>query len=207
MAGQLDMPEVRGSLSWVSGAPARSTSTKSSSVQPVSSCFPHPGGITGGARTLFGPVLPMVATKLRGRRRPSTLAARALTDDPVCADVDHALQLVAPRLGRRGRRWPENALNAIDPIVFRRQSTVSISSLATADPRLSLVAGPMVTESDRLRTSKGHPPCHPNALIWPHFARSSRRTAPARCSQRHGQPTWRSCGFGLGGSAAICSSG
>jgi hypothetical protein len=201
------MPEVRGSLSWVSGAPpvaprrSPPRSNRSAAAFPILGVLPVGSARCSARFSRWSRQSCMVAVD-----RPLWRRGRSPTT-PVCADVDHALQLVAPRLGRRGRRCPENALNAIDPIVFRRQFTVLISSLATADPRLSLVAGPMVTESDRLRTSKGHPPCHPNALIWPHFARSSRRTAPARCSQRHGQPTWRSCGFGLGGSAAICSSG
>jgi hypothetical protein len=76
--GQLDMPQVRGSLSWVAGAPVaprRSPppSHRSGAAPPCGGCYRW--------RPLSGPVLPMVATKRRGRRRPSTLAARELTDD------------------------------------------------------------------------------------------------------------------------------
>jgi len=49
MAGQLDMPQVRGSLFWVAGAPARSASTKSTSVPPVRSCSPVWGCYRWGA--------------------------------------------------------------------------------------------------------------------------------------------------------------
>ena len=91
-----------------SQAPPPAAPRRSPPPSHRSGAAPPCGVVTGGERPVSGPVLPMVATKRRGRRRPFTLAARELADDhPRLVLLARLLsaQLRASGTGKFARRW------------------------------------------------------------------------------------------------------